>query len=168
MTEVHIDIRQALQPQAAEIQFKADGGAVIGQFLRCFTSPATDDPSTCRRSIVAGFCVDQQPVRANIPLAVAASRKNPGVQLSFQGAELQLETRQSCADGTLLQAPDIFPAHLDTFERIQTPVSLCPGVIAVKCRGMCRVHQFGVCSVHASPVTIECFPVAGRKVIALQ
>ncbi|MCR8976998.1 hypothetical protein [Pseudomonas sp. S11P7] len=115
MSEVSIYVRQAGQPQIAQIELQADGSTVMGMSLRPLSAPATDDSVVGRDPISSVLCIERQLVGANVPAQIASTGKNPGVELAFESRELLLKTAHLDGRGVNVHGPKVFSALLQVF-----------------------------------------------------
>src|SRR5450830_516717 len=118
MAEINVQVRQAWQRQATQVQLQTYLRSVIGKHLRGFPTPARKNTFLSLMTILKARRVGLSLARANVALVFAAARKRPGVQLLLQGVELLLESGQFSV-GTAAQTPDPLPGVLHAFVRVQ-------------------------------------------------
>ncbi len=140
MAEINVQVRQARQHQAAQVQLHANLLSVIGKHLRGLASPARENTLLSLIAVLKAACVDLSLARTNVALVFATPRKRPGIQLLLQGVERLFEPVQFCV-GTGPQAPDPLSGLLRTLVWVQPSEFFEPWVTAVKCAITGAFHQ---------------------------
>lgn len=117
MAEIRIQIRQARQVQATEVQLQTEGVTRVGELLRGFPAPATQDTLLGRCAITQCRHLGGTLPNPHIALALTAAGEPPALQLTQQRVKCLLTRRQLCLGG-LAQRPNHPPGKLHAVVRV--------------------------------------------------